>query len=125
MTSMMWMGRFSGIAAFAIGALLAGFAVLQLSWGAPSWQLLLAAGLLMTGAVRTLTGRSGGLRLLCGAWGFTAGLTLAPPGRALEPGSAGHLTVDAVVGVMAIAVPIFALTGLALTVLHKEKPPAI
>jgi len=117
---MMWMGRLSAITAFAMGAFFAGFAVLQLSWSVLSWQLMLGAALLMTGAFRTLTGMSGGLRLLCGAWGFAAGLSLAP-GGALVPASEGYAIVNMIAGLMIIAVPIISLGGLALTVLHMER----
>ena len=120
MMPMMWMGRVSGVAAFLVGALYAGFAVLQWSWGAFSWQLILAAVLLMTGSFRTLTRLSGGLRLLCGAWGFSAGLSLAPTG-AFVLASSGHQTVNVIAGVMIFAVPIISLIGLALTVLHIER----
>jgi hypothetical protein len=120
MQPMMWMGRLSGIGAFAMGALFAGFAAVQLSWGVVSWPLMLAAALLMTGSYRTLNGKSGGLRLLCGAWGFAAGISL-PMSGVLEPASDGYATVNMIAGLMIIVVPIISLGGLALTVLHRER----
>lgn len=121
MQPMMWMGRLSGIGAFAMGALFAGFAAVQLSWGVVSWQLMLAAALLMTGSYRTLNGKSGGLRLLCGAWGFAAGLTLAPLGAALQPASSGHQVLNTIAEIMYFVAPVLSLIGLALTVLHRER----
>ncbi len=115
------MGRLSALAAFAVGALLAGFSAVQLSWGVVSWQLMLAGALLMTGSFRTLSGMSGGLRLLCGAWGFAAGISLAPMGEAFVPASAGYQVVNAIATIMTIAIPIISLTGLVLTVLHRER----
>lgn len=118
MKPMMWMGRFSALMAFGLGGLLAAFAALQLIWGVVSWQLMLAAALLMTGAFRTLSGMSGGLRLLCGAWGFAAGIGLMA--ALFTPGAAGYRTVSLIADIMVIAVPLTAFFGLALTVLHKE-----
>ena len=121
MKPIMWMGRVRGVAAFGMGALFIGSAVLQLSWSVFSWQLILAGALLMIGSFRTLTGMSGGLRLLCGAWGFSAGLSLAPMSNVLEPATSGYQMVDTIADLMVLVVPIVSLIGLALTVLHKER----
>lgn len=51
-----------------------------------------AAGsvLLLLGAVRTLRTQSGGLRLLCGAWGFACGMAWYGAVLRHSPVSAGH-----------------------------------
>ena len=72
-----------------------------------------AALLLLLGAYRTLTAKSGGLRLLCGAWGVTLGLAWYAPSYNFPDFVPGMLAVGAPVLVSAI--------GLALVVLHKEK----
>lgn len=72
-----------------------------------------AAALLSVGAYRTLTARSGGLRLLCGAWGVATGLAWYAPSYDF-PGF--------VPGALAVALPVLTSAfGLALVVLHKEK----
>lgn len=74
-----------------------------------------AAGsvLLLLGAVRTLRTQSGGLRLLCGAWGFACGMAWYAPSYDIPPLVPGTLAVTGPVLVSAIA--------LALVVLHQEK----
>ena len=72
-----------------------------------------AAALLSLGAYRTLTAKSGGLRLLCGAWGIATGLAWYAPSYDFP---------DFVPGPMAIGAPVLiSAVGLALVVLHKEK----
>lgn len=117
---MTWFGTVSAWAAAIAGAALAALASLQFSAGVVPWLTMLSAALLMTGAFRTLRKMSGGLRLLCGAWGFVAAflfgaahtmvLAVAIPENAPAPVVAAVLT----------GIPIVALVGLALTVLHKE-----
>lgn len=71
------------------------------------------AAMLTFGAQRTLTAKSGGLRLLCGAWGFALGLAWFAP--------AYHFP-DFVPGAVAVGAPVLvSAIGLALVVLHKEK----
>ena len=71
------------------------------------------AAMLTLGAQRTLTAKSGGLRLLCGAWGFALGLAWFAP--------AYHFP-DFVPGAVAVGAPVLvSAIGLALVVLHKEK----
>ena len=74
---------------------------------------LAAAALLCLGASRTLTARSGGLRLLCGAWGVATGLAWYAPSYDFP---------DFIPGALAIGAPVLVCAaGLALAVLHKEK----
>ncbi len=76
-----------------------------------------AAALLGLGALRTLRAMSGGLRLLCGAWGIATGLAWYAP---------SYDAPDFVLGPLAIGAPVLICAiGLALVVLHKEqKKPA-
>ncbi|MGH6950287.1 MAG: hypothetical protein ACREH4_05420 [Vitreimonas sp.] len=71
-----------------------------------------AAVLLVIGGLRSLRRQSGGLRLLTGAWGFAAGILSLP--LALWPTEFG-------IGALAPLLPLPALAGLALTVMHKEQ----
>lgn len=75
------------------------------------------AALLGLGAFRTLRAMSGGLRLLCGAWGIATGLAWYAP---------SYDVPDFVPGPLAIAAPVLiCAVGLALVVLQKEqKKPA-
>jgi hypothetical protein len=73
----------------------------------------LDAVLLLLGALRTLRAQSGGLRLLCGAWGIACGLAWYAPSYDLPDLIPGELGVAAPLLVSAI--------GLALVVLHQEK----
>ena len=76
-----------------------------------------AVMLLCLGAYRTLTAKSGGLRLLCGAWGIATGLAWYAPSYDFPDFVPGPVAIGAPVLVSAI--------GLALVVLHKEaKAPA-
>lgn len=72
-----------------------------------------AVVLLGTGAYRTLRAMSGGLRLLCGAWGIATGLAWYAPSYDFPDFVPGPLAVGSPVLVCAI--------GLALVVLHREK----
>jgi len=74
-----------------------------------------AAGsvLLLSGAVRTLRAQTGGLRLLCGAWGFACGMAWYAPSYDIPPFVPATLAVPGPVLVSAIA--------LALVVLHQEE----
>jgi hypothetical protein len=72
-----------------------------------------AAALLVLGAQRTLTAKSGGLQLLCGAWGIATGLAWYAP---------SYNFPDFIPDMLAIGAPILvSAIGLALVVLHKEK----
>lgn len=77
----------------------------------------IAAALLVLGAARTLRAMSGGLRLLCGAWGLAAGMAWYAP---------SYDAPDFIPGMVVIATPVLvSAIGLALVVLHKEqKKPA-
>jgi hypothetical protein len=77
---------------------------------------IIAAILLCLGAWRTLKAMSGGLRLLCGAWGIATGMAWYAPSYNFPDFVPGTLAVGAPVLVCAI--------GLALVVLHKEKKAA-
>jgi hypothetical protein len=74
---------------------------------------LLAAMLLGLGAWRTLTAKSGDMRLLCGAWGVAAGLAWYAPSYSFPDFLPGMLAVTGPVLVSAI--------GLALAVLHGKE----
>lgn len=77
---------------------------------------IIAAALLSLGAYRTLTAKSGGLRLLCGAWGVATGLAWYAPSYDIP---------DFVPGAVAVGGPVLvSAIGLALVVLHKEKKAA-
>lgn len=72
-----------------------------------------AAALLCLGAYRTLRAKSGGLRLLCGAWGIVTGLAWYAP---------SYNFPDFVPGAVAVGSPVLvSAIGLALVVLHKEQ----
>jgi len=78
---------------------------------------IIAAALLCVGAWRTLKTMSGGLRLLCGAWGIACGLAWYAPSYNFPNFVSGEVVVLAPVIISAI--------GLALVVLHQErKKPA-
>lgn len=110
---MMWMGKVSAWGALAMGALFAVNAYFQFATGVAGWAYVAAALGLLLGGYRTLKRLSGGLRLLCGAWGFAAGLLIVPLTHA--PGSGAAFDTSG------LAMAAIALAGLALTVLHKEK----
>jgi hypothetical protein len=74
---------------------------------------VITAILLMLGAYRTLTAKSGGLRLLCGAWGLCVGMAWYAP---------SYNAPDFIPGMLVIAAPVtVSAIGLALVVLHKEQ----
>jgi len=102
-----WMGLLA--AAALAGSLLLSRDAFEFGAAGP----LAAAALLCLGAYRTLTAKSGGLRLLCGAWGITTGLAWYAP---------SYDVPNFVPGVVAIGAPVLvSAIGLALVVLHKEK----
>lgn len=75
---MTYLGPVSGWAALAVGLALAALSALQMSWGLFPAVLALSSVLLLAGSYRTLRQLSGGLRLLAGAWGLSAGMMLQP-----------------------------------------------
>ncbi len=91
-------------------------ASLASEWGGHGFGAVgpaVAALLLCLGAYRTLTAKSGGLRLLCGAWGISTGMAWYAP---------SYNFPDFVPGVFATGAPVLvSAIGLALVVLHKEK----
>lgn len=116
---MMWMGKVSGIAALAVGALFVALAAASFAWSIGLLAVLLTGVLLLIGGFRTLRRMSGGLRLLSGAWGMAAGLMLYVLS---QPGSLQSLFADfGGSAYVMIALACVTLAGLALTVLHKEK----
>jgi hypothetical protein len=75
-----------------------------------------AALLLGLGAYRTLTAKSGGLRLLGGAWGLATGLAWYAP---------AYNFPDFVPGALAMGAPVLVgATGFALAALHKAQSEA-
>lgn len=76
----------------------------------------IAALLLCLAAWRTLAQKSGGMRLLCGAWGLTTGLAWYAP---------SYNAPDFVPGPLVVLAPVLvSAAGLALVVLHKERKSA-
>lgn len=115
------LGKISAWGALAVGALFAALAALQLTWGLMPWVTVGIAALLLVGGVRTLRQMSGGLRMLAGAWGVVAGMTIQP--FVFPPNDCG-CSFAVVIGAFSYLFAwffVFALAGLALTVLHKEK----
>lgn len=111
---MTWFGTVSAWAAVAVGLFFGALTAMSLDWQSPAVPLLngACALLLLVAAFRTLRKMSGGLRLLCGAWGLVAGLSVE---RLL---AFGDFNVWAQ---MVAATAAVAFVGLALTVLHKEQ----
>lgn len=102
-----WMAL--AVAVAIIGSVLARGEVPQFGAVGP----IMAALLLGLGAYRTLRAMSGGLRLLCGAWGMATGMAWYAPSYDFP---------DFVPGAIAIGAPVLvSAIGLALVVLHKEK----
>ncbi|MEZ5994314.1 MAG: hypothetical protein R3C25_01025 [Hyphomonadaceae bacterium] len=103
------------LALCAVGAMAAALAMS----GTPQISTIgpIAAGLMLAlGAYRTLRSLSGGLRLLCGAWGVAAGLAWYAP---------SYNFPDMIPAPLAIGAPVLvSALGLALVVLHKEKKSA-
>lgn len=93
------------------------FISLALSWAHLDFSSIGPAAtiiLLSIGATRTLRALSGGLRLLCGAWGVALGLAWYAP---------SYNFPDIVPGALVIGVPVLmSAIGLALVVLYKEPP---
>ena len=120
------LGTVSAWAALAVGLALAALAALQMSWGLSVWVLALSSLLLLAGGYRTLRQLSGGLRLLAGAWGLSAGLMLplAAPASAEMVHGSYYLVADHGLAWFSVALTVVSLTGLALAVLHKEKKRA-
>lgn len=117
---MTWFGTVSAWAAAVAGASLALLAAVQFNAGVVPWLTMLSAALLLMGAFRTLRKMSGGLRLLCGAWGFTAAFLFGAAHTMALMIIVPDNAPDAVVNGVMLALPLIALLGLALTVLHKE-----
>ncbi|MEZ5957612.1 MAG: hypothetical protein R3C27_10435 [Hyphomonadaceae bacterium] len=117
---MTWYGTVSAWAAVAAGIAFALLAAAHFNAGFVSWLTILSAVLLLAGAFRTLRKMSGGLRLLCGAWGFAAAFLLTVSGTMTLMIVAPENAPGPVVAAFTIGAPLLALTGLALTVLHKE-----
>lgn len=116
---MMWMGKVSGITALAMGIVLLGVAVLGFELEIGIFAMIVIGALLLLAGFRTLRKMSGGLRLLSGAWGLSAGFSLVPLAQA-----GSLLTFFDDFGALAYAMLAVTLTSaacLALTVLHKEK----
>lgn len=117
---MTWFGTVSAWAAALAGGALAILATVQFNAGLVPWLTIVSAALLMMGAFRTLRKVSGGLRLLCGAWGFTAAFLFAAAHTMALTIVVPDNAPDAVVNGVMLALPLIALLGLGLTVLHKE-----
>lgn len=119
------MQRWSAFGAVAVGLLFTALAAVtaNVNLGAQPLVFGLAAALLLVGAFRTLRKMSGGLRLLCGAWGLAAGLMLQPLAYSRpDDYTGGSYAID--LGWLAhliTAMPFVCLIGLAMTVLHKEQ----
>ncbi len=116
---MTWYGTLSAWLALAMGVLFAAHAASYFSESIIPWTQMIVGAALLMGGYRTLNKKSGGLRLLAGAWGLAAGVLLtstfylpstAGGGPAPEPGGDW----------LGFVVPTIALVCLALTVLHKE-----
>jgi hypothetical protein len=110
------------------GAVLA-IAETWLNWG--DWQPwpffvvdYLAAAMLVLGGLRTLRKQKGGLRLLAGGWGFTAGMAWMAFFLTWQQAGTGSkftdtVTPDALLALIG-ALLLASLAGLAFAVLHKE-----
>lgn len=110
---MTWFGKVSAWAAIVVGLAFAALTAMSFDWQSPAVPLInaVSAFLLLLAAFRTLRKMSGGLRLLCGAWGLIAGLSIE------------RLFAFSELNIWAMIVLAFAsisVAGLALTVLHKE-----
>ncbi len=108
------MARISAwLAVIAAATILAAMAPAWSSFEFGSLGPLLTAALLGLGAWRTLTAKSGGMRLLCGAWGVAAGLAWYAP---------SYNVPDFILAMLAVSAPVLVSgIGLALAVLHKER----
>lgn len=117
---MTWFGTVSAWAAAVTGALFAFLAAVQFNAGVVPWLSMLSAALLLMGAFRTLRKMSGGLRLLCGAWGFAAAFLFGAARTMALTVVVPENAPEAVVAGVLLAAPFVALVGLLLTVTHKE-----
>jgi hypothetical protein len=118
---MTWFGMASAWGAVLMAAMFAVNAYFQFATGVSGWIYAVTALLLAVGGFRTLRKMSGGLRLLAGAWGFAAGLQMLPWLTAPATASDNlHDTYYVAASPLAIGLVLAALTGLVLTVLHKE-----
>lgn len=117
---MTWFGTVSAWAAAVVGVAFALLAAVQFHTGIVPWLTILSAVLLVGGAFRTLRKMSGGLRLLCGAWGFAAAFLFAGSRTLALMIVVPDNTPEPVLAALMTGAPLLALTGLALTVLHKE-----
>ena len=108
------MAKISAWMALAAAAAIVGLILVQFgSLDFASVGPVAAAVLLGLGAYRTLRAMSGGLRLLCGAWGIATGLAWYAP---------SYNFPDFVPGIVATGAPVLVSAfGLALVVLHKER----
>ncbi|HVK78971.1 MAG TPA: hypothetical protein VM915_00030 [Verrucomicrobiae bacterium] len=116
---MMWMGKTSGIAALAMGALLIGVAVVGFNLELGIFAMMAIGALLLIGGFRTLRKMSGGLRLLSGAWGCATGYSLVPLAQAGD--FASFFDDFGPLAYAMLAITLVSAACLALTVLHKEK----
>jgi hypothetical protein len=110
---MTWFGTVSAWGAVLVGLAFGALTAMSFDLQSPAVPLInaVSALLLLMAAFRTLRKMSGGLRLLCGAWGLIAGLSIE------------RLFAFSELNVWSGIVLAFALisaAGLALTVLHKE-----
>lgn len=117
---MTWFGTVSAWGAALVGAVFAFLAAVQFNAGVVPWLTMLGAALLLMGAFRTLRKMSGGLRLLCGAWGFAAAFLFGAARTMALTVVVPESAPDTIVAPLLMAAPFVALAGLALTVLHKE-----
>lgn len=109
---MTWFGTVSAWGAVAMALMFAVNAYFQFATGVGGWIYAVVAIALALGGFRTLRKMSGGLRLLAGAWGLSAGV-LALPLMSVR-------LAEAATDAGGIALFAVSLAGLALTVLHKE-----
>jgi hypothetical protein len=118
---MTWFGTVSAVAALLCGLVIAAFAALQMSWGLTPWVVGGIAVALLVGGATTLGRVAGGLRVLAGAWGLTAGLMLQSYATLSPPPNKNSYSIDlGVFSYAVVALPMIALIGLALAVLQKE-----
>lgn len=110
---MTWFGTVSAWAALAMGALFGVNAYFQFATGVSGGIYAGTSLLLLSGGFRTLRKMSGGLRLLAGAWGVSAGVLCLP--------LLGARPAEAALDTGGIAMFAISLVGLVLTVLHKER----
>jgi hypothetical protein len=76
--AMTWFGTVSAWGAVAVGLVFVALAAMSFSWESLAVPVLngICAMLLLVAAFRILRKKSGGLRLLCGAWALVAGLSI-------------------------------------------------